>query len=288
VKELLEDLLGAPIALEDLKYKPGRRRTLRAHGARGTAIVKQYSSGRTNTVALRVASLASGLSEPLVPRVLAIDPDEEHIVVLTDVPGAPLRIAVLERDASECARVGEVLGRWHSFWRGAVPPVLRPHSPARELEILYERASAAEPRIGDRVRTAVERCDLQWSADTVIHRDLYEEQVLLSERVGLIDLDDVAKGPAELDIGNLLGHVDLLGLSHGKDLAKAKSALLDGYRAGGGHLDPTLLESCRRFTLLRLSCIHGDPRLLDLAGDLSSVSADGLIHRMQAHKHQSH
>jgi hypothetical protein len=34
-----------------------------------------------------------------------------------------------------------------------------------------------------------------------VHRDLYEEQVLLGERVALIDLDDAALGPPELDIG---------------------------------------------------------------------------------------
>jgi Ser/Thr protein kinase RdoA (MazF antagonist) len=265
VKELLEDLLGAPVVLEELKHKPGRRRTLRARGARGTAIVKQYRSPRAITVAERVASLASGPWEPRVPMVLTVDPDE-HLVVLSEVPGAPLRIAVLEDDAPECARAGEALGRWHSFWRGTAPPGLRPHSSDRELEILYERAGAAAPRIGDRVRAAAASRDLQWSPDTVIHRDLYEEQILLSERVGLIDLDDAAMGPPEIDVGNLLGHLDLLSLRHGKDLGSARSALLEGYRAGGGRLDPELLEPCRWITLLRLSCIHGDPRLLDLAG----------------------
>jgi hypothetical protein len=264
MKDLLDDLLGAPVALEDLKHKPGRRRTRRARGTRATAIVKQYRSLRFAVVAERVAALASGPTEPLVPRVLAVDPDE-HIVVLSDVPGVPLRVALLEGDTRRCERVGEALGRWHLFWQKSVPPVLRPHSPERELEILHKHAGATERGIGDRVRAAAACSDLQWSTHTVVHRDLYEEQILLSERVGLVDLDDAALGPSELDVGNLLGHLDLLGLNHGKNLASARRALLDGYRAGGGHLDPTLLESCRRFTLLRLSCIHRDPRLLDLA-----------------------
>ena len=46
-----------------------------------------------------------------------------------------------------------------------------------------------------------------------MHRDLYEEQLLAGERIGLIDLDDAALGPPELDLGNLLGHVELLALS---------------------------------------------------------------------------
>ncbi len=265
MKQLLRDLLGEPIVLEDLKNKPGRRRTVRARGTRGTAIVKQYHSRRSTTVAERLAALASGPSEPCVPRVLAVDHDA-HIVVLSDIPGEPLRNALLNRDQRECARAGAVLGRWHSFWRGAAPRALRPHTPERELEILEERARATDRPIGDRVRDAA-HFDLRWRSDTVIHRDLYEEQVLISERVGLIDLDDAALGPPELDLGNLLAHLDLLGLRHGRDLQAAATALLDGYRAGGVSLDPELLAACRQITLLRLSCIHREHRLLDESGD---------------------
>ena len=33
---------------------------------------------------------------------------------------------------------------------------------------------------------------------------------MVGERIGLIDLDDSALGPPELDLGNLLGHLLLL------------------------------------------------------------------------------
>src|SRR5204862_293349 len=62
----LAELLGAPVVLEELKYKPDRRRTSRATGPRGSAIVKQYTSERAPTVAARVAALADGPADPAV------------------------------------------------------------------------------------------------------------------------------------------------------------------------------------------------------------------------------
>jgi aminoglycoside phosphotransferase (APT) family kinase protein len=105
--------------------------------------------------------------------------------------------------------------------------------------------------------------DDEWGASTVVHRDLYEEQVLVGERIGLIDLDDAALGPPELDVGNLLAHVDLLARRSGIDLDAPTAALLDGYGHSGPHLDTVLLARCRALTLLRLACIHEDASLVD-------------------------
>jgi aminoglycoside phosphotransferase (APT) family kinase protein len=107
---------------------------------------------------------------------------------------------------------------------------------------------------------------------TVVHRDLYEEQVLLGDRVGLIDLDDAALGPPELDVGNLLAHLDLLGLRSGRTLDRAAEALLDGY-SRRGRLDARLLERCRTLSRLRLACIHDEARLLAGAEVLAPAAA---------------
>jgi aminoglycoside phosphotransferase (APT) family kinase protein len=99
----------------------------------------------------------------------------------------------------------------------------------------------------------------------VVHRDLYEEQVLVGERVGLIDIDDAALGPPELDVGNLLAHVELLERRRGRDLAREMQAFLDGYAERGPALDEALLDRCRRLTLLRLACLNDDVRLAEAA-----------------------
>jgi len=264
VTSRLEALLGAPVVLEELKRKPGRRCTFRAVGSERTAIMKVYASGRAATVAARVAALSEGPSEPRVPDVLLVD-SRLRSVVFSDVPGIPLRVAVLDGDVTACRRAGAALGRWHCFWRGLLPAALRPHTIDRELEILRSHAERAPATIASPTLSALSSAGADaWAPVTVVHRDLYEEQLLLGERVALIDLDDAALGPPELDVGNLLGHLDLLALRAGRGLTREIGALLEGY-GGEGPLDPGLLCRCRALAQLRLACIHEQPALLDLA-----------------------
>jgi aminoglycoside phosphotransferase (APT) family kinase protein len=262
VIEILEGLLEGPVTLEDLKHRPGRRRTLRVRGPNGTAIVKLYSSNRAPVVAARIAALGAGPPEPQVPVVLRTEP-RLGMVVLSEVPGRPLRHAMLEEDVEACSRAGAVLAAWHGFWRTDAPRVLAPHTLARELEILRDRSKAASAAIASAVRSELASVAGEWLCTTVVHRDLYEEQVLVGDRVGLIDLDDSALGPPELDLGNLLAHLELLELRSGRDLGAAVEALLRGY--GWQSLDSPLLDRCRRLSLLRLACIHGTPELLGRA-----------------------
>jgi Ser/Thr protein kinase RdoA (MazF antagonist) len=260
--EPLERLLGAPVTLEELKHKPGRRRTARAIGRRGTAIAKEYRSDRAGVVAARVAALAAGPREPAVPSLLLVHPGL-RMVVLSDVPGTPFREALLSRDAEMCRRAGRALGAWHLFWAGVAPPALRPHTVQRELAILDRRAEGRPAATRRAVRAAARGLGAAWSCSTIVHRDLYEEQIVIGRRVGLIDLDDAALGPPELDVGNLLAHLDLLALRSGAHLDSPAAWFLAGYAVGGPALDEALLDRCRRLALLRLACIHGQPELLE-------------------------
>jgi len=263
VIELLEPVLGAPVALEELKHKPGKRTTLRARGARRNAIVKVYASTRAPTVAARIAALAAGPDDVEVPEVLVCDP-ERHLVVLSEVPGVPLREALLAGDGETCERAGAALGAWHLAWLGTSPDPLVLHTAEREVEILASRIESAPSGIAALVRGELPSvADGDWEAVTVVHRDLYEEQIMVAERIGLIDLDDSALGPPELDVGNLYGHIELLELRSGCDLSAMTDKLFGGYRRAGPPLDASLLARCRGLTLLRLACIHRDASLLD-------------------------
>jgi aminoglycoside phosphotransferase (APT) family kinase protein len=255
--EALERIVGAPFSLVELKRKPGRRLTLRARGPSGSAIVKIYTSDRAAVVARRIASLAAGPPHVVVPEVLHADL-ERHAVVLSDVPGRPLRDALLDETLRSCKRAGSALGTWHAAWEGAAPEGLGPHTVERELEILSERAANASSPVARAVEDALEDLAEDWEPTTVVHRDLYEEQVLIGRRVGLIDLDDAALGPPELDVGNLIAHIELLELRRGCYLARGKQALLDGYGETGPSLDHALLERCRTLTLLRLACLNDE------------------------------
>lgn len=261
VGALLADILGDPVSVEVLKDKPGRRRTVRAWGPKGSVIVKAYANDRVPVVAVRLAALTGGPDEPALPRLLAVDPGA-RLVVLTDIPGTPLRAAVIGGDLDTCRRAGAALGRWHRAWAGAAPRALQPHPVERELAILEERAAAAPAPIADRVRRLAAGLTRPWPWPTVVHRDLYEEQILVGARIGLIDLDDAALGPPELDLGNLLAHLCLLAHRNGLDVGPATAVLLGGYRATGGGLDRRRLWQCEQLSRLRLACIHAEPALL--------------------------
>jgi Ser/Thr protein kinase RdoA (MazF antagonist) len=261
LNEVLEPIVGAPVSLEELKHRPERRRTMRARGPGGTAIVKIYASERASTVASRIESLQAGPEEPVVPMVVHVDP-EHHLVVLSDVPGRPLRAAMLEGDLATCARAGVALGVWHAAWQGAAPGALQPQTADREVAVLRARAEMASPLVARAVENMLSDLKGGWECTTVVHRDLYEEQVLVGERVGLIDLDDAAVGPPELDLGNLVAHLELLELRRGRVLAAGRRALLDGYAETGPALDSRLLDRCRRLTLLRLAGLNDDVRLV--------------------------
>ena len=274
--ERLEPVLGAPVSLEELKHKPGRRTTLRARGARRNAIVKVYASTRAPTVAARIAALATGPDDVEIPEVLLCDP-ELHLVVLSEVPGVPLREALLSGDGETCERAGSALGNWHRVWSGTSADPLVPHTAEREIEILTSWIDRAPNGIAALVRAKLPLvADGAWAHTTVVHRDLYEEQIMVAERIGLIDLDDAALGPPELDVGNLLAHVDLLAVRSGTDLTAPADALLDGYRRSGPPLDSALLARCRALTLLRLACIHEDLSLIDGAGAPLTTALGGV------------
>jgi len=127
---VLGPLLGAPIALEMLKDKPGRRATMRARGSRRSAIVKTYASERAGAVAARVRGIAGGPDEPVVPEVLLLD-EALHLVVLSEVPGEPLTRSLTAGDRDACASAGGALGSWHAAWRGTSPGAHRPHTAPR-------------------------------------------------------------------------------------------------------------------------------------------------------------
>lgn len=253
--EHLEPLVGAPVGLDLLKQKGGPRSTYRARGSRRTAIVKVYEPERARTVASRVSALGEGPFEPRVPTVLA---ETDDMVVLSEIQGTPLRTSVLAGDEAACRRAGTVLGFWHWYWRGRTPETLGQHTLDRELESLKREAERAPAPIAEAVRFALEALEDEgpWPAATVIHRDLYEEQVMLGDRVGLIDLDDAAIGPPELDVGNLCAHLEFLARRYGRDLDAMQRAFLDGYLSSGAPLELPLLLTCRSLSLLRLGCIH--------------------------------
>ena len=200
---------------------------------------------------------------PTIPAVRALD-IERGVVLLDHVPGRPLATSIDADDIDAVRSAAAAVAAWHRGWRGR-PTGLRPHTIEREARALARQAEKAGGAIGARAMEAAQR-DLEesWPTDTVVHRDLYEDQIILGPRVALIDLDDAAAGPCELDVGNVLAHLMLRDVRRGRDQSVAAAAFLAGYR-GVGTIDQGRLDRCTRLSLRRLACIHREERLLSIA-----------------------
>ncbi|MBD3334077.1 MAG: phosphotransferase, partial [Candidatus Eisenbacteria bacterium] len=93
----------------------------------------------------------------------------------------------------------------------------------------------------------------------LIHRDLYPEQILVDDgRPGFIDLDELAAGEAELDLGNFIAHLHLT--SHQRRCAAApaqrQSLLLIETYERRRRLDRRRAAAYAAGSLLRLSSLN--------------------------------
>ncbi len=272
--------------VEILRYRPGRRCTFRfcfGDPAPRRVYVKVYGFGRARRAA-RLLNRLAGLGpwpDLRLPSVLAVVP-EDGAVILEEVDGTPFdeRLAAAAEAGSDPLEVARAILRLHSL---QVPGV-RAWTAADELAVLearragFGRHAGADARHADdlyrRIRALAPVLDSIPRA--LLHRDLHPQQILLDGRsAGLVDLDDLARGPAEIDVGNLLAHLDLLTLHLPPDSARIAEA---GRRIEAAYerarpLSPLALRVSRAASLLRLVGIYASahalpdlpPRLLDRA-----------------------
>ena len=106
-----------------------------------------------------------------MPEVLLLD-EAFHLVALSEVPGVPLTRALMAGERQVCARSGAALGAWHAAGRGRSAGAHRPHTVARELEILEGRIERAPPELAAAARAALPPLvDGDWDWPTIVHRD---------------------------------------------------------------------------------------------------------------------
>jgi hypothetical protein len=92
----------------------------------------------------------------------------------------------------------------------------------------------------------------------VVHRDLHDQQVLLGDRVTLLDLDQASIGDPAIDLGNLLAHLRLRALQGrlGAACAGLQGALISGHAvAWCGAWRETVL-TWEAASLLRLAVVY--------------------------------
>ena len=222
---------------ELVSHRPERRAVVRVGDRAYTKVVRP---GRTAEVAEPLRAVRPPLLR--IPEVRAVD-DERGLVTVSTVPGPTLWERLTDPSAPEddlvrdVERVGRAVRLLHHHPVSIARPV---HDVAAELAAARRWLVAASD-FGLLPSQAWERRFEQVAGmvaepprrAVVVHRDLHDKQVVLGDRIGLLDLDLAAYGDPALDLANLLVHVDLRarqGRCTPARAARVGAAILAGYQ----------------------------------------------------------
>ena len=278
-------------AVRVLRHRPGRRCTLRFDfGDDGLRrlYVKVFRSKQANRVQAIHESFAarSPWIDLRLPGVLE-NPQKDCVVLLEELGGASLEEqfdggADWLKGTEQAARA---LARLHDLRALPLPACIRTWTPQDELNAVWRYRSSLIEYSGlphgwmknllHRLEVAVS--EAAFSDAVILHRDLHPQQILLDGRAaGLIDLDNVAIGAPEIDLGNLLAHFDLFGLYGAADGDRFAAAChcLERTYASRRHFSRRALEVARAASLIRLAGLYATTS--DLA-----VLSPGLILRAE-------
>lgn len=112
--------------------------------------------------------------------------------------------------------------------------------------------------------------------DTICHGDFHPGQVIrdAAGRSWLLDLDDLALGPVEADLGNLIAWLASQSLRDPRPLADrlndARASLVAAWTGLGGRTDHAILDPYMTLAIIRRAlkrAERGDPSLLDELAD---------------------
>src|SRR5437867_3242081 len=247
------DLRAGPVGT--LAYKPQRRYVGRLLGPDGPLVLKVCAAkDYAATVATAGALRSRG---PLrIPRVLGCS-DEHRVLAFEWLAGDRLSDLVVQRGRTggepprdAAALVGTALAALHAQPADGLPRLARAEEArqlcARAEELahtfppLAERAAVLARRLATRLRDAP-------TAEHAIHGDFYAKQVLLDgRRVGIIDLDQAARGDPACDLGRFTAHLERASLPDGRPalhVADLTRAFLEGYHpAAAGRPAPERVD----------------------------------------------
>ncbi|MEE6295954.1 aminoglycoside phosphotransferase family protein [Georgenia wangjunii] len=218
---------GEP-ALRTLAYKPHRRWVGALSTGDDEVVLRAYRPADLLRATDPVRALAAG--DPATPRLLGRH-RRSGLAALEFVPGEPVGA---DAPGATLGAVGAALGAFHAHRlvlpqrgpRGEAAAVARAvRDVARLLPEQADRADRLAARVLDRLGR------LPATPSVTVHGDFSLDQVVLlrSGEVGILDLDRVGTGPAEIDLASLLAEALLRPGAPGD-----ADALLEGVLAGYG------------------------------------------------------
>lgn len=255
------------IAARLLRHKPGRRLVVEYQTEASDSYDRQLIIGKARlgkSVDSRVLQLHSDLQNlrtagVVVPGLIGEIP-EWNLWLQEKLNGQP----VSPDSKPEVHRsVGVALAKLHTC--GVV--IDRFHTVDAEMHILRQQHAAFLSNTEEwrdasstLLQLAQQRSlTLQPTQSVLLHRDFYFDQVLMMENsIALLDFDTAAMGPAELDVGNYLAHLDEYGLRMVGETGtydESAQAFVEGYREVRSALSESAVETWRFLSLARLVAI---------------------------------
>lgn len=224
-----------------MAYAPEKSATLACLDDRGriVAYVKVTSQDEAERDYRRYQALGDQLddnSSLRLPRALAYLPSH-RVFVIEAIDGRRLHDATGAEALQDATRFGAALARFHQLGASDAPQFTRFSSDrlveARRL-VTWLRPDV-EHRIGVLVEELIATHPAELEPPVCLHGDVHSKNAIVTDRgIALIDLEDLATGPAAADIGSFLAA--LLYLRRGGQLAadrhdRLARAFLVGYES---------------------------------------------------------
>jgi aminoglycoside phosphotransferase (APT) family kinase protein len=254
-------MLGGPLSLTTLRYKPERRYVARIESDAHPAILKMYSAATFPAAYAAARSFATAQNLPIAHRLAR---SRRHGVILFDwQAGTPLS-AMMETGLATpeiIAKAGAALAQLHSCSVSNLPTVTATDD-AASLRDTANDLTAIAPNLAKQItQLAMRICDklavANVSTFVPTHGDFSAAQIIVEGgNVSLIDLDRAVFSAAEKDVGNFIAHLTLTqlqGRSLADDFTTIVDALATGYRATGRNLMQSEVDLHTAASLLRLA-----------------------------------
>jgi len=200
-----------------LAYAPEKSATLACldYESRVTAYAKVTAGNQAAQDYLRYRALEPlAARHPLLrlPRALAHVP-QRHLLILEPLGGRRMHDPSSDAAMDDVARFGAALAAFHSFDFPDAPTFAR-FAPDRLVDARRQLTSV-RPDVGGSVDALVSdlmsRRPEQSAQSVCLHGDVHAKNAILAEdRIALIDLEDLAAGPAAADIGSFLASMRYL------------------------------------------------------------------------------
>ena len=205
---------AAPIVIDVVSYRPGRRAVLRATQGGRAVFLKVMQPHRSGDIVERHHRLvAAGVP---VPEVIA---HHDGLVVLGELPGRPLARAIIDEGVASC-RAEDLVALLDRLPASMFSLPMRPPW-TDSVEFYAGIVASSVPSLGPRLDALVrsireglgaveQRLDMR--PHDVVHGDFYEAQVFVADGkvVGLLDIDTVGPGRRADDLACLLAHLSVL------------------------------------------------------------------------------